>query len=52
MQMCYFYSLKWSYEFNNSKSGVVTFGEARVVHCDSMKVVNGFLEGGGGGGEL
>ena len=24
MQMCYCYSLKWRYEFNNSKSGVVT----------------------------
>ena len=24
-------------EFNNSKSGVITFGETRVVHCYSMK---------------
>ena len=31
MQMCYCCSLKWRYEFNNSKSGVVTFGETRVV---------------------
>ena len=37
MQMCCCYSLKWRYEFNNSKSGVVTFGETRVVHCYSMK---------------
>ena len=37
MQMCCCYSLKWRYEFNNSKSGVVTFGETRVVHYDSMK---------------
>ena len=37
MQMCYCYSLKWRYEFNNSKSGVVTFGETRAVHCESMK---------------
>ena len=37
MQMCYCYSLKWRYEFNNSKSGVVTFGESWVVHCNSMK---------------
>ena len=36
-QTCYCYSLKWTYEFNNSKSRVVTFGETRVVHCDSMK---------------
>ena len=38
MQMCYCCSLKWRYEFSNSKSGVVTFGETRVVHCDSMKI--------------
>ena len=25
MQMCYCYKLKWRYEFNNFKSGVVTF---------------------------
>ena len=37
MQMCYCYSLKWRYEFNNSKNGVVTFVETRVVHCESMK---------------
>ena len=37
MQMCYCYSLKWTYEFNNSKSGVATFGETRVVHHESMK---------------
>ena len=37
MQMFYCYSLRWRYEFNNSKSGVVTFGQTRVVHCDSMK---------------
>ena len=34
MQMCHCYSLKCMYEFNNSKSGVVTFGEIRVVYCD------------------
>ena len=37
MQMSYCYSLKWRYEFDNSKIGVVTFGETRVVHCESMK---------------
>ena len=37
MQMCHCYSLKWRYEFNNSKSGLVTFGETRVVNCHSMK---------------
>ena len=37
MQMCYCYSLKWRYEFNNSKSEMITFGETRTVHCYSMK---------------
>ena len=45
MQMCYCYSLKWRYEFNNSKSGVVTFGEPRVVHCDLMKMREWILGG-------
>ena len=36
MQMCYCYSLTWRYEFNNSKSGVVTFDETNAVHCYSM----------------
>ena len=37
MHICYCYSLKWRYEFNNSKSGVVTFGETKAVHYQSMK---------------
>ena len=37
MQICYNYSLKWWYEFNHSKSGVVAFGETRLVHCIAMK---------------
>ena len=37
MQICYDYSLKWLYEFNHSKSGVVAFGETRLVHCIAMK---------------
>ena len=36
-QICYDYSLKWRYEFNHSKSGVVAFGETRLVHCIAMK---------------
>ena len=36
VQMCYCCSLKWRHEFSNSKSGVVTSGETRIVHCDSM----------------
>ena len=37
MHICYNYSLKWWYEFNHSKSGVVAFGETRLVHCIAMK---------------
>ena len=37
MHICYCYRLKWRYEFNNSKSGVVTFGETKAVHYQSMK---------------
>ena len=37
MHTCYYYSLKWRYEFNSSKSGVVTFGETKAVHYQSMK---------------
>ena len=37
MHICYCYNLKWGYEFNNSKSGVVTFGETKAVHYQSMK---------------
>ena len=29
IKICFQYSLKWRYEFNNSKSGVVTFGETK-----------------------
>ena len=35
--MCCCYSLKWKYEFNNTKSGVVTFGETKAIHYESMK---------------
>ena len=36
MNICYEYSVKWRYEFNHVKSGIVTFGEAKRVHCQSM----------------
>ena len=39
------YSLKWRYEFNNSKSGVVTFGETKAVHYQSMKTREWILGG-------
>ena len=37
--------LEWRYEFNNSKSGVVTFGETKAVHYQSMKT-RGWILGG------
>ena len=45
VQLCYCYSLKWRYEFSNSKSGAVTFGETRVAHCDLMKRLEWILGG-------
>ena len=37
MNKCHNYSKTWSYEFNHSKSGVVTFGETKPIRCKSMK---------------
>ena len=37
MNKCHNYSETWRYEFNHSKRGVVTFGEAEPFHCKSMK---------------
>ena len=35
--MCYKYSTKWRYEFSHTKSGVVTYGEAKPIHFEEMK---------------
>ena len=37
MSTCYKYGIKWRYEFNHSKSGIVTFGESKTLHFESMK---------------
>ena len=37
MNKCHNYRKTWRYEFNHSKSGVVTFGETKPIHCKSMK---------------
>ena len=37
MNKCHNYIKKWRYEFNHSKSGIVTFGETKPIHCKSMK---------------
>ena len=31
MNLCYAYSIKWRYEFNSVKSGIVTFGESKRI---------------------
>ena len=43
MKICFQYSLKWRYEFNNSKSGFVTFGETKSTHFNSMQDRKWFL---------
>ena len=37
MNLCYEYSIKWRYEFHNDKSCIVTFGETKRIHCQSIK---------------
>ena len=37
MSICYKYGIKWRYEFNHSKSGIVTYGESKPQHFESMK---------------
>ena len=37
MNKCHNYCKTWRYEFNHSKSGVVTFGETTFIYCKSMK---------------
>ena len=36
MDMCYGYGIKWRYEFDHIKSGVVTFDECKPAHYESM----------------
>ena len=36
MDMCHQYSIMWRYEFNHTKCGVVTFGESKALHFQSM----------------
>ena len=37
MGMCHKYSVKWRYELNHTKSGVMTYGETKPVHFEEMK---------------
>ena len=36
MYFCFDHGVRWRYEFNNSKSGIVTFGETKSQHFISM----------------
>ena len=37
LNLCYTYSIKWRYESNHVKSGIVKFGEFKHVHSEAMK---------------
>ena len=43
MNLCYEYSIRWRYEFHSDKSGMVTFGETKRTHCQSIKQRNWVL---------
>ena len=36
MNICHECGFTWRYKFNHPKSGIVTFGETKAVHCASM----------------
>ena len=37
LNICHQYNVTWRYEFNHTKSGVVTFGETKPIHSRLMK---------------
>ena len=37
MNICHTYGKTWRYEFNHTKSGVVTFGETKLIHAQLMR---------------
>ena len=45
MNPCYTYCIKWRYDFNYVKSGIITFGEPKWVHSEAMKERTWFLGG-------
>ena len=45
MNLCHAYSIKWWYEFNHVKSGIITFGESKRVHSEAMKECTWVLGG-------
>ena len=42
--ICFQYSVSWRYDFNHTKSGVVTFGELKPSHSRSMTQREWILE--------
>ena len=43
MNICNHYGINWMYDFNHSKSGIVTFGETKLQHFESLKNREWFL---------
>ena len=43
MNICNRYGIKWRYDFNHSKSGIVTFGETKPQHFESSRNRECFL---------
>ena len=43
MNICSRYGINWRYDFNHSKSGIVTFGEIKLQHFESLKNCEWFL---------
>ena len=41
--ICNHYGINWRYDFNHCKSGIVTFGETRLQHFESLKNRESFL---------
>ena len=36
MSIVFHFSIRWRYEFNHTKSGVVVFGESKIQHAKNM----------------
>ena len=36
MSIVFDFSIKWRYEFNHTKSGVIVFGESKIQHAKNM----------------
>ena len=43
MNICNRYGINWRYDFDHSKSGIVTFGETKLQHFESLKNREWFL---------